>query len=175
MSEVLWFLLLSTCKKGLTSVLSLRVLPQGMPSIIRWERSFPGQASFDSLALTWFLFLKEYKWRDKTGLTGMMLAKLSSRGFSSGDSLLQPVHVGDLRWLEKQWSFLLCFSCRLEDESENYNRAAEAAAAGDEESQVCPGACPSLHSALWRCPPGMDGCIMGMVTLSFPAKNKSQV
>lgn len=63
----------------------------------------------------------------------MMLAQLSSKEVSSGDSL-QPVHVSGLRWLEKLWSFVLYFSCRWEDESKNYNRAAQATAAGDEES-----------------------------------------
>lgn len=30
-----------------------------------------------------------------------MLAQLSSREVSSGESFLQPVHVGDLAWLEQ--------------------------------------------------------------------------
>lgn len=50
--------------------------------------------------------------RWNSGLRGIMLAQLSSRGVPSVNSFLQPVHVGDLGWLEKHWSFVLCFSCR---------------------------------------------------------------
>lgn len=175
MSEVLWSLMLSTRKKGieLMCITTEHAIHYQVGKII----SRTGQlwlSGLNPISCSQGTWMKgQERWN--FGLRGMMLSQLSWRGVSSGGSHLQPVHVGNLGLLKKHWRFGLCFSYRSEDESENYNRAAEATAAGDEESQVCPGACPSLHSALWRCPPGMDGCIMGMVTLTFPAENKSQV
>lgn len=108
--------------------------------------------------------------QQKFWLRGVMLAQLSSKGISGvfRGYCFQPMCVSGLRWLKKLWSFVLCFSFRWEDESKNYNRTAEAIAAGYEESQVCPGACTSLHSALRRCPPGMNGWIMGIILLFLP-------